>query len=120
VSAEHEFIVAEISKSWPEAEGGLRGSTVSKLFEQVLLENLQRGYVLHSWRLAVTVVPPPGHILPPLDCRGQELVETILAVFRRAHAAPRTSWARCPNCDHPYPLPTVGPCPVCKLPRPTD
>jgi len=61
------FIVAEISKNWPEEEPGL----LSERFEAVIETNRLRGYRLHSFQLN-RWSPEPG-----------KLNETIIAVFER-------------------------------------
>jgi hypothetical protein len=80
------FIVAEISKNWPEAictEGHLppfkdcaacaeRETLLSQRFEHVIEVNRRRGYILVSFQL--------NRMVPQ---RGQ-LNETIIAVFERA------------------------------------
>jgi hypothetical protein len=67
-----EYIVAEVSKNWPEVEGSLcAGKTVAMLFEVIIETNRQRGYVLHQFSLH-RMMDQPGH-----------MNETIIAVFRR-------------------------------------
>ena len=63
-----EFIVAEVSKNWPEESPGL----LSERFEEVIETNRLRGYVLHTFALDRTPSP-----------QGDALNETIIAVFRR-------------------------------------
>jgi hypothetical protein len=73
------FIVAEVSKNWPEKPGGkFSGQTINSLFEEVIEHNRRRGYVLHSFQLhrVMTSVPPD----PPV------MNETIVAVFRHKSA----------------------------------
>lgn len=60
-----EFIVAEISKNWPDEQPVL----LSEMFEKCINFNLKRGYKLHSWRL--------GRV----GDSGQ-INETIIAVFQ--------------------------------------
>lgn len=65
-----QYIVAEISKNWT-AEGMpcVEGRSINEMFETVINYNLERGYVLHSWRLDRMN-----------DSKGN-LNETIIAVF---------------------------------------
>jgi hypothetical protein len=66
------FIVAEISKNWPEDNiPGVR-RLLSERFEDVINHNRARGYRLDSWRLD-RFSPEPG-----------TLNETIIAVFEQA------------------------------------
>lgn len=80
-----QFIVAEVSKNWRRKQGTQRavrsrepqsdfepaidGPLLSQLFEQVINTNWARGYQLHSFNVARTMIG--------LD----ELNETIIAVF---------------------------------------
>jgi len=80
------FIVAEISKNWPEAictAGHLqpvesceacaaRKTFLCERFEHIIEVNRRRGYILVSFELN-RIVPQPG-----------QLNETIIAVFERA------------------------------------
>jgi hypothetical protein len=72
------FIVAEISKNWPEEDiPGMR-RLLAERFEDVIAHNLARGYRLHSWRLDRFSLEPGT------------LNETIIAVFERTEkGAPR-------------------------------
>jgi hypothetical protein len=85
------YIVAEISKTycgWWEPginRAGLKPSDcLGGLFEQVIRENLGRGYELHDWKLATTaaMVPEEGGVHPQFN-------ETIIAVFRLIKPQPR-------------------------------
>lgn len=64
-----EWIVGEASKSWPNDDL----TPVSELFERVVTMNWNRGYAVHSMALAQTLTPD-----------GKAIIETIVAVFRRA------------------------------------
>lgn len=72
------FIVAEVTTNWapPGCSDGVHvHSLLSKRFEIVINHNLERGYVLHSWKMTATLVAegtPEVH-----------LCETIVAVFTR-------------------------------------
>lgn len=72
------FIVAEISKNWPEEDmpGGPR--FLGQRFEAVINRNWARGYSLHSWHV--------NRIWRSAD----ELNETIIAVFewKEHHQSP--------------------------------
>jgi hypothetical protein len=70
--ADQLFIVAEVSKNWPENDHDGMPRLLSERFEAVIERNLQRGYRLHSWRLSQWS-PEPGY-----------LNETIIAVFTRS------------------------------------
>jgi hypothetical protein len=59
------FIVAEVSKNWPEEQPKL----LAQLFEEVINKNWARGYTLQSWKLH-RWAPEPG-----------KLNETIIAIF---------------------------------------
>jgi hypothetical protein len=61
------FIVAEVSKNWPEEQPRLLG----QLFEEVINTNWQRGYTLVSWKL---------HRFSP---QSGLMNETIIAVFEQ-------------------------------------
>jgi len=67
------FIVAEVSKNWPEEEP-LEGQRrlLAERFEDVINKNYARGYGLVDWRYDRIVGPRKG-------C----LNETIVAVFER-------------------------------------
>jgi len=84
------FIVAEISKNWPEpameeafwgahpdathAPNGMR-RLLSERFEEVINRNLEHGYRLSDWRYSrIDVTVPP-------DAAQREINETIIAVF---------------------------------------
>jgi hypothetical protein len=64
------FVVAEVSKNWPEGEGD-EGPPLSYLFEEVIEHNLRRRYRLHSFQLHRLMTGP------------NSLNETIIAVFER-------------------------------------
>ena len=64
-------IVAEISRNWP----GSPLPTISVLFNQCILHNLERGYILRDWRFNQVVTEPGA------------MVETIIAVFERKEQA---------------------------------
>lgn len=66
------FIVAEISKNWPEqyTEPGMP-RLLAQRFEAVLNRNAARGYHLVDWRL--------DRLLNPSD--ASQLNETIIAIF---------------------------------------
>lgn len=71
------FIVAEASTNW--SEGEERSPTrllLSQQFELIIARNFERGYVLHSWRLAsATPALNVGTVAQAV------LNETIVAVF---------------------------------------
>jgi hypothetical protein len=64
-----EFIVAEVSKNWPDPSAD--PSFLCHKFEEVIAFNWERGYVLHSFDLNRYQVSPGV------------MNETIIAVFRR-------------------------------------
>jgi hypothetical protein len=71
---DEEFIVAEISKNWPdEFAPGMRW-LLAERFEDVINANYARGYALYSWKLSRLA-----------DAETGALNETIIAVFRRRH-----------------------------------
>lgn len=67
-------IVAEISKSWHvfnhTGEVDMKEKVLCQLFEDVIELNDSRGYTLESWNISQVMTPT-------------ELVETIIAVFKR-------------------------------------
>jgi hypothetical protein len=68
------FIVAEVSKNWPEEDiPGMR-RLLAQRFEDVINHNHARGYRLDSWRLD-RFSPEPG-----------TMNETIIAIFERRAA----------------------------------
>lgn len=70
-----EYIVAEVSKNWPELAGeDDYPRFISQRFEHVIEVNRQKGYRLDSWHL---------NRIPHLDGGANE---TIVAVFRREEA----------------------------------
>jgi len=74
------FIVAEVSCTWVNGrcqEGA--GRHLSTDFERVLNANLERGYVLHSWRFNSSTTLNSN--------REPALIETIIAVFQLDRAA---------------------------------
>lgn len=88
-----EFIVAEVSKTWPEKpEDG--NDIVSQRFQLVIQRNLRRGYSLHSWSLST------GYA-------NNHVVETIVAVFRKV---PKESPAAPAAEAAASPLPKSAPC----------
>ena len=64
------FIVAEISKNWPEAPGD-NSRILSQRFEAVIAHNLERGYILHSFQFH------------QLMTDASSMNETIVAVFEK-------------------------------------
>jgi hypothetical protein len=64
-----EFIVAEVSKNWPDPEAF--PYILCRRFEEVIAHNRQRGYLLHSFSLHRLMTGP------------KSMNETIIAVFRR-------------------------------------
>lgn len=82
-----EFIVAEVSKNWWQADAEpnaaaadardqTRLDLLSRKFEHVIETNRRRGYLLHSFQLHRLYVPTPE----------PHISETIVAVFQRADA----------------------------------
>ena len=65
-------IVAEISKTWPQADQ----TPICVLFEKVINTNLERGYRLKDWHLSRVV---EQYEFP----RKDRINETIIAVFER-------------------------------------
>jgi len=63
-----EWIVGEASKNWPNDDR----TTVSEMFEIIVNKNWQRGYAVHSFAFATTVLS-----------EGKGMIETIIAIFRR-------------------------------------
>ena len=90
------FIVAEISKNWPEpameeafwgahpdaerAPNGMR-RLLSERFEEVIERNWSRGYRLQSWKYSRLISAHPHH-------GSEHYNETIVAVFERIEARP--------------------------------
>ncbi|MDY3555318.1 hypothetical protein R5W24_004460 [Gemmata sp. JC717] len=72
------FIVRELNTSWPKQWPFVPEDLVSGKFEQLLTEQLEQGYRLHSWQLR-QYVPP--------DSPGVQLIETIVAVFEKVSEA---------------------------------
>ncbi len=66
-----EFIVAEVSKNWPDPAAVEAKDFLATRFEHAIAFNLDRGYVLHSFCVH-RLLTEPGH-----------MNETIIAVFRR-------------------------------------
>lgn len=83
--AEPPFIVAEVTRTWTEAEAP--ADLISGKLEHVIAHNLQRGYVLYSFSHSQVFIPARQL----LDGRqvGAHQQETIIAVFRRDDAAAR-------------------------------
>lgn len=72
IMTQQRFIVAEVSKNWPIDRRD--DEILSERFERVINHNLERGYLLHSWRIAAT-----------FDQQRGVLNETIIAVFELAY-----------------------------------
>lgn len=86
-----EFIVAEISKSWPQTNpdmivknhpgGYVMPEAIAERFEDVIATNSERGYDLFNWQFTSVVRSMPS------DCKSSNLkdihIETIIAVFRK-------------------------------------
>ena len=74
MTVEPHFIVAEISKNWPESppKPGMR-RLLAERFEDAINNNWKRGYRLVDWKLDRI------H-----DVEANTLNETIIAVFERA------------------------------------
>lgn len=66
-----QFIVAEVSKNWRDGQSVGSPMILSQRFEAVIEGNLKRGYVLRSWQFNQIA-------------RGEDLSETIVAVFELA------------------------------------
>lgn len=71
-----EFIVAEISKNWPDPAAQTPKDYLCGQFEEVIEANRRRGYELHSWSFNRIILP------------GAVLNETVVAVFRRRALQP--------------------------------
>lgn len=68
-----ERIVAEVTVTWPKPNATPR-DLLGKQFEQVIATNLERGYLLESWQLAVTSANSD-------EASTVFITETIVAVF---------------------------------------
>lgn len=69
-----QFIVAEITQNWEENVVPAKGRLISKQFEKVINQNLERGYILKDWKLNQVVSEQNKKIV---------LTETIIAVFEK-------------------------------------
>jgi hypothetical protein len=72
------FVVAEVSKNWPDPEAQAAADLLCGKFEAVINHNRRRGYVLHSFalnRIVTGTAEMPG------------MNETIIAVFRHRTVA---------------------------------
>jgi hypothetical protein len=63
------FIVAEVSKSWPNDDD----TPLCVLFERIINHNALRSYILHSWKL--------DRMIGPATDGGSAINETIIAIF---------------------------------------
>ena len=70
------FIVAEVSKNWPERDEPDMPRLLSQRFELVINVNLSRGYKLQSWQFSRVVTHNALHAEDAVN-------ETIVAVFAR-------------------------------------
>lgn len=72
-----EFIVAEVSKNWPDPEfvGDDPTQVLCGKFEEVIEFNWKRGYVIHSFQFSQATYTEDGKTA---------MVETVIAVFRRS------------------------------------
>jgi hypothetical protein len=87
-----QYIVAEISKTyrgyWPPGLNAnlevVPGECLGGLFEQVIATNLERGYELHEWKLAVAplMVDVPEQVFGKGAGKEPQLTETIIAIFK--------------------------------------
>jgi hypothetical protein len=73
VPEQQRFIVAEISKNWVQGPNGEypEQPPLRLQFQKIIANNLERGYLLHSFTLH------------RLLCAPNQMNETIIAVFER-------------------------------------
>lgn len=72
VETQERFIVAEVSKNWPEEPLDGQPRYLAQRFEKVINDNWQRGYRLVDWKFSRLLSQSQNHVN-----------ETIVAVFEQ-------------------------------------